>query len=159
VAVLTPAFLDTSVLVAGLIEIGEASEYPQRIMTAIAGRQVRRVVTAWHCCLEFYSVTTRLPEEFRLSPEDALHLVQDEILARFEVRQLAERDRAGFFRALEHERVIGGRVYDAHIGEVARISGARVVVTDNRRHFLSLARHGVRVLGAEEFTRVAGLGR
>jgi hypothetical protein len=46
VTVLTPAFLDTSVLVAGLIEIGEASEYPQRVMAAIAGGQVRRAVTA-----------------------------------------------------------------------------------------------------------------
>jgi len=158
-AALTPAFLDTSVLVAGLIEIGGPSEYPQRIMTAIAGGQVRRAVTAWHCCLEFYSVTTRLPEEFRLAPEEALRLVEEEVIARLEVRQLSNRDREGFLRALEQERVIGGRVYDAHIAEVARVSGARVIVTDNRRHFLSLGRHGIRVLGAEEFVKAAGLGR
>jgi predicted nucleic acid-binding protein len=159
VAVLTPAFLDTSVLVAGLIEIGEASEYPQRVMAAIAGGQVRRAATAWHCCLEFYSVTTRLPEEFRLLPEEALRLVQEEIAARLEVRQLSERDREDFLRVLEQERVIGGRVYDAHIAEIARTSGAKAVVTDNRRHFLSLARHGIRVLDAEEFVKAAGLGR
>ena len=52
-APLTPAFFDTSILVAGLMEIGEASEYPQRIVTAIAAGQIRRAVTAWHCCLEF----------------------------------------------------------------------------------------------------------
>jgi hypothetical protein len=65
-AALTPAFFDTSVLVAGLMEMGETSEYPQKIMTGIAGGQIRRSLTAWHCCLEFYSVATRLPEEFRL---------------------------------------------------------------------------------------------
>jgi hypothetical protein len=134
VAALTPAFFDTSILVAGLIEIGEASEYPQRIMTAIAAGQIRKAVTAWHCCLEFSSVATRLPEEFRLAPEDALRLIEQEVLARFEVRQLPEQAREPFLRALEHERVVGGRVYDAHIAE-------------NRRHFLSLARHGIRVLG------------
>jgi len=135
VATLTPAFFDTSILVAGLMEIGEASEYPQRIVTAIAAGQIRRAVTAWHCCLEFYSVATRLPEEFRLPPEDALRLIEEEVLARFEVRQLPEQAREPFLRTLEHERVVGGRVYDAHIAEIARISRAKAVVTDNRRHF------------------------
>jgi predicted nucleic acid-binding protein len=159
VTALTPAFFDTSVLVAGLMEMGEASEYPQKIMTWIASGQIRRSLTAWHCCLEFYSVATRLPEEFRLAPEDALRLVEEEILARFEVRQLPEQAREPFLRALEHERVVGGRVYDAHIAEIARLSGVKVVVTDNRRHFLSLARHGIRVLGAEEFARSTRLPR
>ncbi len=152
-AALTPAFFDTSILVAGLIEIGDASEYPQQIMTAIAGGRLRRALTAWHCCLEFYSVATRLPEEFRLASEDALRLLEEEILGRFEVRQLAEAARTPFLHGLEHEQVLGGRVYDAHIAEIARLSGAKIVVTDNRRHFLSLARAGIRVLGAEEFVR------
>jgi len=86
-------------------------------------------------------------------------LVEEEILARFEVRQLPEQGREPFLRTLEHERVVGGRVYDAHIAEIARLSGAKVVVTDNRRHFLSLARHGIRVLGAEEFARSTRFAR
>ena len=139
--------------------MGEASAHAQTIMTGIAGGQIRPSLTAWHCCLEFYSVATRLPEEFRLAPEDALRLVEEEILARFEVRQLPEQARKPFLRSLEHERVVGGRVYDAHIAEIARLAGAKVVVTDNRRHFLSLARHGIRVLGTEEFARTARLAR
>lgn len=158
-AALTPAFLDTSVLVAGLIEIGEASEFPQRIMAAIAGGRVRHPVTAWHCCLELYSVATRLPEEFRLAPEDALRLLQEEVLARFEVRQLPEQARLPFLRTIEHERIVGGRVYDAHIAEIARLAGAKAVITDNRRHFSSLARHGIEVLSAEEFARSTHLAR
>jgi hypothetical protein len=82
--------------------MGETSEFPQRIMTAIAG---------------------------------------------------------GHLRELAQDRVVGGRVYDAHIAEIARLSGARAVVTDNRRHFAGLARHGIRVLGAEEFARSANLTR
>lgn len=50
-------------------------------------------------------------------------------------------------------------MYDAHIAEIARISKAKAVVTDNRRHFLSLARHGIRVLAAEEFARSIRLDR
>jgi len=159
VAALTPPFFDTSVLVAGLIELGKASEFPQRIMTAIASGKVRRAATAWHCCLEFYSVATRLPEEFRVAPEDALQLIEEEVLARLEVRQLPEEARQCFLRALAQDRVVGGRVYDAHIAEIARLSGARTVVTDNRRHFAALARHGIRVLSAEEFARSSNLAR
>jgi hypothetical protein len=155
----TSPFFDTSVLVAGLIEIGKASEFPQRIMTAIADGQVRRAATAWHCCLEFYSVVTRLPEEFRVTPDDALRLIEEEVLARLEVRQLPEQARQPFLHGLAQDRVVGGRVYDAHIAEIARLSGARTVVTDNRRHFAVLARHGIRVLGAEEFARSVNLGR
>lgn len=128
-------------------------------MAAIAGGQVRHPVTAWHCCLEFYSVATRLPEEFRLAPEDALRLLQEEVLARFEVRQLPEQARLPFLRTIEHERIVGGRVYDAHIAEIARLAGAKSVITDNRRHFSSLARHGIGVLSAEEFARSTHLAR
>lgn len=152
-AALTPAFFDTSILIAGLIEIGGASAFPQRIMTSIAEGRIRRAVTAWHCCLEFYSVATRLPEEFRLDPGDALRLLGEEIVARFEIRELPENARNPFLRILEYEQVVGGRVYDAHIAEIARLAGSRVVVTDNRRHFASLARHGIRVVSAEEFAK------
>lgn len=150
---LTFAFFDTSILVAGLIETGRASEHPQKIMTAIAEGQLRRNGTAQHCCLEFYSVATRLPEEFRLAPEDALRLVEEELLGRFDVRQLPDAARAPLLQSLGHDRLAGGRVYDAHIAEIARLSRAKIVVTDNRGHFLSLARHGIDVLGAEEFAK------
>jgi hypothetical protein len=40
---------------------------------------------------------------------------------------------------------VGGRIHDAHIGEVARVAKAAVILTDNRRHFVAALRHGVRV--------------
>jgi predicted nucleic acid-binding protein len=46
--------------------------------------------------------------------------------------------------------VAGGRIYDAHIAEIARLAGASIVVTDNRRHFTILMKHGVRVLRPKE---------
>lgn len=55
------------------------------------------------------------------------------------------------------EGTAGGRIYDAHIAEVARQAGARLVATENRRHFTPLLRHGIRVLVSEEL--VAELAR
>ena len=69
------AFFDTSVLLGGLIDLGPSSAPAQRLMTAVATGQLRRVHTAWHCCLEFYAVSTRLPEELRLHPRDAWRLI------------------------------------------------------------------------------------
>jgi len=54
-------------------------------------------------------------------------------------------------RAAAQDHTAGGRIYDAHIAEVARAAGAGVIVTDNRRHFLAALRHGIRVETPAEF--------
>jgi hypothetical protein len=151
VAALTgPCFVDTSILVGGVVDIGPATAPAQAIMARIASRKLDRPSTAWHCCLEFYSVLTRLPKELRVSPGVARRLLEEEILERFTVGDLPPEHRGGFLDALVSEEIVGGRVYDAHIAEVARSLGATVVVTDNRRHFTGLLRHGIRVVtGAE----------
>lgn len=143
-------FLDTTVLVGGLIEIEERSA-SQVILTSLAEGRLRDVATAWHCCLEFFAVTTRLPEEFRLTPAEAVQLLEEEVLGRMRVLALPTRARSAFLSTLAREGTAGGRVYDAHIAEIARHGDARTVVTDNRRHFTSLLAHGIRVLTASEF--------
>ena len=54
-------FLDTSVILAGLIDFGPQSAPAQSLLHAVAEKRVQSPATAWHCCLEFYSVATRLP--------------------------------------------------------------------------------------------------
>ena len=144
-------FLDTSVLLAGLIDFGPQSRPAQQVMDLVASRSAIRAATAWHCCLEFYSVATRVPPEFRLGPSDALRLVEEEILERCSVHDLPNARRRPFFTAAAADAIAGGRIYDAHIAEVARAANADVVVTDNRRHFLAALRHGLRVETPEEF--------
>jgi predicted nucleic acid-binding protein len=148
-------FLDTSVLLAGLVDFGPQSAPAQSVLHAAAEKTIAAPGTAWHCCLEFFSVATRLPPEFRLTPADAVHLIQDEILARMTVHDLPPGDRMPMWRAAAQDGTAGGRIYDAHIAEVARAAGASVVVTDNRRHFLAALRHGIRVETPQEF--LAGL--
>lgn len=152
-----PHFLDTSVLLPGLIDFGPSAEPAQRIMAAIADEFIPRPHTAWHCCLEFFSLATRLPVEVRLSAADATRLVSTEILARFSVHQMSQDALSAFFTNCSAEGVVGGRVYDAHIAEVARFADCRTVVTDNVRHFGILVRHGIRVLRAREFLEAARL--
>ena len=44
------------------------------------------------------------------------------------------------------EGIRGGRLYDAHIAEIARSARAGLVVTENQRDFAVLERHGIPVL-------------
>jgi predicted nucleic acid-binding protein len=145
-------FLDTSVLLAGLVDFGPQSAPAQSVLHAVAEKSVP-AATAWHCCLEFYSVATRLPREYRLSPADAAHLLHDEVFARMTVHDLPPADREQLFDAAAQDGTAGGRIYDAHIAEVARAVGAFVIVTDNRRHFLASLRHGIRVETPAEFLK------
>ena len=148
-------FLDTSVLVGGLIDFGPQSGPAHSLLHAVAEKTVAPAATAWHCCLEFYSVSTRLPVEYRLAPTDATRLVEEEIFARMIVHDLPPGDRLALLRAAAHDAIGGGRIYDAHIAEIARAIKATVIVTDNRRHFLAALRHGIRVETPAEF--LAGL--
>jgi len=142
-------FLDTSVLLAGIIDFGDQSVAAQALMDEVASGRAKPL-TAWHCCLEFYSVATRLPEEYRLTPADAALIVLEELLGRFSVRDLPSRSRKTFIDALPRDGIAGGKVYDAHIAGIARHAGAGAVVTENRRDFVTLLRHGIPVLGARE---------
>jgi predicted nucleic acid-binding protein len=144
-------FLDTSVLLAGLVDLGPQSAPAQSIMHAVAEKTIPSPGTAWHCCLEFYSVATRLSPEFRLTPADAGQLLEQEVFARMSVHDLPAQQQIAMLRTAARDATIGGRIYDVHIVEVARAAGARVVVTDNRRHFLSALRYGLRVEDPSEF--------
>ena len=148
-------FLDTSVLLAGLIDFGPQSAPAQSLLHVVAENRVDAPATAWHCCLEFFSVATRLPPEFRLTAADATLLIENEVFARMAVHDLPAARRRPMLHAATRDLASGGRIYDAHIAEIARAAGAAVVVTDNRRHFLSALRYGLRVETPPEF--LAGL--
>jgi predicted nucleic acid-binding protein len=144
-------FLDTSVLLAGLVDFGPQSAPAQSVLHAVAEQRVDSPATSWHCCLEFFSVATRLPPEYRVTSADAALLLEQEVFGRMAVHDLPSANRLPMLRAAAGDAISGGRIHDAHIAEVARSTGANVVVTDNRRHFLSALRYGLRVETPAEF--------
>ena len=77
------------------------------------------------------------------------------MFGRMSVHGLPTADRLVLLKTAAQDGIAGGRIYDAHIAEVARAAGAKVVITDNRRHFLAALRYGIRVETPSEF--VAGL--
>src|SRR5262249_24890357 len=81
--------------------------------------------TAWHCCLEFYSVSTRLPPEFRLTPLEAVQLLESEVFARMTVHDVRERDRREFLKAAAPDGIGGGPHYGGAIRGVGGGGGPR----------------------------------
>jgi hypothetical protein len=140
------------VLLAGLVDFGPQSAPSQEIMHAVAEKNLSQAITAWHCCLEFFSVSTRLPPEYRLTPADAARLLEEEVFARMVVQDLPPAARLDMIKTAAHDGTAGGRVYDAHVAEIARTADAEFIVTSNRRHFLASLRHGIRVETPEEFS-------
>ena len=156
-AALTGCFFDTSVLLGGIVDFGPEVAASQKIMGAVAAGGIRQPRTAWHCCLEFYAVATRLPMEFRLSPGEAAQLLEHELLGRFEVVDLPAAARLEFVNSLAGENVAGGRLYDAHIAQIALKIGVRILVTNNLRHFSFMRHHGVEVLSPADFISAGNL--
>ena len=140
-----------------MIELGDASLPPALILDAVRSGRLKHPGTAWHCCLEFYSVATRLPAGLRLQPATAWALLDDQIFGRFHVCDLPADTRVAFLRAAAADRVAGGRIHDAHIAEAGRLAGATTVVTDNPRHFAPLMRHAVQVVTTRDFANRMGL--
>lgn len=147
-------FFDTSILIAGLIDFGEASQASIEILDRVADGRITRASTAWHCCLEFYSVATRLPEEYRLSLAVAQEFIDEEIMGRLGIEILDQSGQSRFFKGATQDRIRGGRIYDFHIGMIALSHQTTAIVTENKKHFLNFERQGIDVLTANEFLQL-----
>ena len=128
-------FLDTSVLLAGLIDFGPQS--------ARAVAHARRVRAAGRRCghrvallLEFFSVATRLPPEFRIRRSTRRRCCRKSLRAHG--RHDLPGDRLRMLQTAARDAIAGSHLRFTHRRDRCA-TGAAVIVTDNRRHFVSAA--------------------
>ena len=143
-------FLDTNIFVSGLLEVS-ADSACRDILVALANRRLRSGVTAWHCCLEFFSVTTRLPPDYRLSAETAIALLTEHVFNRVEVVDLKVEDAVVWLKKQAASKIRGGLIYDAHLAQIAARSGCAVVVTQDIADFRLAAPLGIEILSPQQF--------
>jgi predicted nucleic acid-binding protein len=135
--------------VSGLLEVS-ADSACRAILEALAARRLRKGVTAWHCCLEFFSVTTRLPPDYRLSAEAAIALLTEHVFNRVEVVDLPVEDAVEWLKRQSASDIRGGLIYDAHLAQIAHRSGCAMLVTTNVAHFRQVAPHGIEILNPQQ---------
>jgi predicted nucleic acid-binding protein len=120
--------------------------YHKQAVAAIETRLAagEKMVTAAHALAEAYAVLTRLPAPHRLSPVDALALIESNF---FEDAVALDTD--GYRRLMRRagaDGIAGGRTYDALIAECAILAKAAALLTFNARHFSHLEAASVRVV-------------
>lgn len=138
-------FVDTSCIVAAV-----CAWHPHHFQTAaeierhLAARE--RLATAAHALAESYAVLTRFPAPHRLSPADALALLEGNFIDRAQVVALDAGGYRALLRRAGSEGISGGRTYDALIAECALKAKAAVLLTFNAAHFALLEASGVRIV-------------
>ncbi|MGQ0744865.1 MAG: type II toxin-antitoxin system VapC family toxin [Acidimicrobiales bacterium] len=83
-----------------------------------------------HCAMESYSVLTRLPAPYRVSPATAFAYL-DQWFSQ-PLLTLAENEVRGLLRRLADATIAGGAVYDGLVGTCAAANGCRLVTRDRR---------------------------
>jgi len=92
--------------------------------------------------VEAYSVLTRLPLTFRLSPEAAAHVLEAN-WSRGESAALTAEEYWTLLRSESARGIGGGRIYDAAVAWCARIARASELLTWNVDHFAPFAGDGL----------------
>jgi predicted nucleic acid-binding protein len=136
-------FLDTSCIVACVCSwhVHHAQAVAEVEARLAAGE---KMMTAAHALAESYAVLTRLPAPHRLSPADALTLIESNFFA-----AVVALDVAGYRALLRQagaDGIAGGRTYDALIGACALRANAAALLTFNARHFSNMDAASVRVV-------------
>jgi predicted nucleic acid-binding protein len=96
--------------------------------------------------VEAYAVLTRLPPPYRLSPADALALVEENFIQSSRLITLAARSYRTFLRHARDEGIRGGRTYDAVIATCALQARASALLTFNKSHFLPFEKRGIAIV-------------
>lgn len=129
--------LDTSVLVAALVEAHPAHEralpWLQRIK---AGTDIGFV--AAHSIAELYAVLSVLPVQPRISPAIANKLIQQDVLDICEIVTLSAQDYNRVIKHLSESNIVGGVTYDAVILSTAFKVEIDRIVTLNKKDFVRI---------------------
>jgi predicted nucleic acid-binding protein len=125
--------MDTSVLVSAMLpdHIHHADSKPW-LERAKAG--AFEAVVSGHSLAELYSVLTTLPRTPRISPPEALQLIQKNVTSHT-LMVLSADDYVKLIEELARLGVAGGAVYDAVIAKVADLANVDHLLTLNIGHF------------------------
>ena len=138
-------FVDTSCIIAALC--AWHTHHPQaaaEIERRLGARE--RMASAAHALAESYAVLTRFPAPHRLSPADALALLEGNFIGRAQIVALDVGGYRSLLRRAGTEGISGGRTYDLLIAECALKAKAAVLLTFNAGHFVHLDASGIRVV-------------
>lgn len=122
-------------------------EHHERAITEMERRLTEResLVIATPALIETYAVLTRLPPPHRLSPRDALALIETNFLTEGTLEGLDNKAFRPLLREAADHDIAGGRTYDWVIAACARTARVKTLLTFNTRDFLSFRLDGIEI--------------
>lgn len=127
-------FLDTSVLVAAMVEAHSRHERARPWLERARKGEFAWVVSA-HSIAELYAVLTTLPVKPMILPGTARRLIDENLGSSAQVVALTAREYLETIRRAADRGLRGGIVYDALHARAASKSRVRRLVTCNPDHF------------------------
>lgn len=137
--------IDSSVIVAGVLSWHEQHQRASAALVALLKR-TGKIVVPLHSLVEAYAVITRLPPPHRLSPENALAILQEPFRSRSVSVGLDGEEGWDLIGELARLSIAGGTSYDGLIMACARKGGAQRILTFNSRHFERLGVEGIEIV-------------
>lgn len=131
-------FLDTSVLLAGLVV--HHPHYPQAsavLRRTVSGSDQGYIST--HSLAEAYAVLTRLPLKPAIHSTEAVAMIEQNVIAHCETIELSAGEYMAVLSTAGERGWRGGSIYDALILECARKVRPKRIYTFNLRDFHRLA--------------------
>jgi predicted nucleic acid-binding protein len=104
------------------------------------------LVVAAPALVEAYSVLTRIPPPYRITPTDALLLLESNFIGERRLVSLLDSAYKSLLRESAGLGITGGKIYDAVIAECAVQAGVDTLLTLNERHFQDLARNRLKMI-------------
>lgn len=131
-------YIDTNVIVADAIENHSHSANASSLFKEVEKGRWVPVISA-HGLAEVYSILTRAPFRPRISPAVAWQIIEENVLASFEIEPLTCSDYTRILRESAAVGWSGGRVYDAIHVHAARKAQCERIYTFNVQDFRQLA--------------------
>jgi predicted nucleic acid-binding protein len=128
------ALLDTSVLVAALVEPHPEHQRALPWLTKVKSKSTEPVISS-HTIAELYAVLSTLPVSPRISPGLAWRLIHESIEPHVSIVSLTSSEYIATVKHMSDMGLSGGAVYDALIAKAAQKSGADRIVTFNVNDF------------------------
>lgn len=131
-------YLDTNIIVARMVRGHIHHLSADSLLRQIESRRWVPVLAA-HGLAEMYSVLTRAPFQPRITPAEAWHRIEENVLSRFEIGSLNGGEYGRVIKECAAQGRGGGRIFDAiHIATARKTQCGRIYTFDVA-HFRQLA--------------------
>lgn len=120
-------------------------EFHAATVEGIGSGSLENAAVCCHVLLESFSVLTRLPAPYRISPRQAEQLLTANFSKPVELCGVTGRDTWQALGKAVEQQTGGGRIYDAVIATATARAGATVLLTWNVRDFAAVAPHGLEI--------------